>query len=129
MSSLDSTRPTSTRIVIARLAEAVLAADPGVNATGEGQRWLTRDGDREIPGVVVAAGGEGRVEVDLHVLAYMPPRPMEQQAASLRAALLAAARRTGVDASVGEIDVTIHDLVAPDELPGLDRTEVGGVEA
>jgi hypothetical protein len=128
MSSLDSTRPTSRRIVIARLAEQVIAADPGVGATREGVRRLTRDGDRVIPGVVVTVGADGRVEVDLHLVAYMPPRPLAAQAESLRADLLAAARRTGVAESLGEIDVTIHDLVAPEEIPGLGPPQIGGVE-
>jgi hypothetical protein len=114
--------------VIARLAGAVIAADPGVSATREGGRWLTHDGERVIPGVVVAAGGDGKVEVDLHLLAYMPPRPLAQQADGLRETLVAAARRAGVGESLGEIDVTIHDLVAPEEL-GLDETRAGGVGA
>lgn len=128
MSSSDSTRPATTRIVIARLAEAVIAADPGVSATREGGRWLTHDGDRAIPGVVVAAGGGGRVEVDLHLVAYMPPRPLADQATGVREALVAAARRAGVAESLGEIDVTIHDLVAPEDL-NLEGTGVGGVGA
>jgi hypothetical protein len=132
MNSQESTRPTSRRIVLARLAEQVIAADPGVGATRAGGGRLTRDGDRVIPGVVVAAAGDGRVEVDLHLVAYMPPRPLEQQAADLRAALVAAAGRTGVAESLGEIDVTIHDLVAPDdvpeEIPGLGPPQIGGVE-
>jgi hypothetical protein len=128
MDSLESTRPTSRRIVIARLAEQVIAADPGVGVAGEGGRWLTRDGDRVIPGVVVAAGGDGRIEVDLHLVAYMPPRPLAQQATALRETLVAAARRTGVAESLGEIDVTIHDLLAPEEIPGLGPPRIGGVE-
>jgi hypothetical protein len=113
MGALESTRPTSTRIVVARLAEAVITADPGVSATREGGRWLTQDGDRAIEGVVVAAAGDGRVEVDLHLVAHLPPRPLEQQARGLREALVAAAKRTGVAGSLGAVDVTIHDLVAP----------------
>ena len=126
MSSPESTRPTSKRIVIARLAEGVIAADPGVSATREGGRWLTRDGERVIPGVVVVASGDGRVEVDLHLVAYMPPRPLAKQADDLREALIAAARAAGAGESLGEIDVTIHDLVAPEDL-GLEETHVGGV--
>jgi hypothetical protein len=128
MSSLESTRPTSTRIAIARLAAGVIAADPGVGATREGGRRLTRDGDRAIPGVVVSVGADGRVEVDLHLVAYMPPRPLARQAESLRADLLEAARRAGIAGSLGEIDVTIHDLVVPEEIPGLGPPQIGGVE-
>jgi hypothetical protein len=132
MSPLESTRPISRRIAIARLAEAVVAADPGVGATREGGRWLTRDGDRVIAGVVVAAAGDGRVDVAIHLVAYMPPRPLREQATALREALVAAARRTGVAESLGNIDVTIHDLVAAEDLaetiPGLGPPRIGGVE-
>ncbi len=133
MDSPESTRPTSRRIAIARLAEEVIASDPGVGGTPEGGRWSTHDGDRVIPGVVVAAAADGRVEVDLHLLAYLPPRPMEQQAESLRAALVAAARRAGLAGGLGEIDVTIHDLLSPEEpaseqIPGLGPPQIGGVE-
>jgi hypothetical protein len=136
MNSPESTRPISRRIAIARLAEEVVAAEPGVGAAREGGRWATRDGDRSIPGVVVAASGGGRVEVDLHLVAYMPPRPLGEQASTLREALVAAARRAGIGDSLGQIDVTIHDLVAPEELdlaapeeiPGLGPPKIGGVE-
>jgi hypothetical protein len=136
MSSPESTRPISRRIVIARLAEGVIAADPGVGPVSDGGHWLTRDGDRVIPGVVVAAAADGQVEVDLHLVAYMPPRPLAQQATVLREALLAAVRGTGVAASLGDIDVTIHDLVEPEnrdieppeEIPGLGPRKIGGIE-
>ncbi len=118
MNPPDPTRPTSVRIGVARLAEQVIAADPGVGPVQHGGRWLTRDGDRVIPGVVVAAAGAAQVDVSLHLDAFLPPRPLEQQAAELRTALLGAARRAGLADSIGEIDVTIHDLVAPEEIPG-----------
>jgi hypothetical protein len=110
MNALEKTRPTSARIGIARLAQQVIAADPGVGPTRGGARWLTRDADRVISGVVVAVDGAGRVEVDLHLVAYLPPRPLGEQATSLRAALFTAAQRAGGVADLGEIDVTIHDL-------------------
>jgi hypothetical protein len=132
MSSPESTRPISRRIVIARLAEAVVAADRGVGPAREGGSHVTRDGDRLIPGIVVAAAADGRVDVDLHLVAYLPPRPLAEQATALRVALAAAARRSGVAESLGEIDVTIHDLVEPrdesEEIPGLGPPRVGGVE-
>jgi hypothetical protein len=116
MNPSEPAGPTSVRIAVARLAEQVIAADPGVGAIREGRRWITQDGDRTIPGVVVAAAAGGRVEVDLHLVAYMPPRPLAEQAEQLREALIAAAGRAGLAAAVGEIDVTIHDLVAPEQL-------------
>ncbi len=132
MSPPQSTRPTSRRIVLARLAEEVIAADPGVGAAREGGAWSTRDGDRTIAGVVVAAAADGRVEVAMHLVAYLPPRPLGEQAADLRTALTAAARRVGLAESVGEIDIAIHDLVPredpAEEIPGLGPPRIGGVE-
>jgi hypothetical protein len=110
MSSPDPTRPTSVRIGIARLAGQVIVDDPDVEPA-DGSRRSTADGDDVIPGVVAAAGVDGRIDVDLHLVAYLPPRPLGEQAASVRAGLVAAARRSGLAARLGEIDVTIHDLV------------------
>jgi hypothetical protein len=109
---VDARRPTSSRIALARLAERVVAADPGVSPA-EGGLWLTRDGDRLIPGVVVAAGAGGRVDVSLHLVAHLPPRPLELQVATLRAELVEAARTAGLGERLGPIDVTIHDLRQP----------------
>ena len=132
MNPSEPAGPTSVRIAVARLAEQVIAADPGVGVIREGRRWITQDGGRTIPGVVVAAAAGGRVEVGLHLVAYMPPRPLAEQAERLREALLAAAGRAGLAADVGEIDVTIHDLVVPEdvpeEIPGLGPPRIGGVE-
>jgi hypothetical protein len=115
VSPIDPTRPTSTRIMLARLAEAVVADDPGVRAA-PAEEWRTRDGDREIPGVVATAGADGRVDVDLHLLAYMPPRPIERQVTSICEALREAARRTGTEGRIGRIEITIEDVIAPIEL-------------
>jgi hypothetical protein len=136
MSSPESSRPVSRRVAIARLAEAVVAADPGVGPAREGGSFVTRDGARTIAGVVVVMGADGRVQVDLHLVAYLPPRPFAPQATALREALIAAARRAGVAASLGAIDVTIHDLVEAgdgdpvesEEIPGLGPPRVGGIE-
>lgn len=119
MSPPDANTPTSVRIGVARLAEQVIAADPGVRAVEGDGRWLTRDGDRIIPGVIVAADGSGRVEVGMHLDAFLPPRPLEQLAADLRAALLGAARRAGLVDTLGDIDVAIHDLVEPESRDGV----------
>jgi hypothetical protein len=110
MTPPDAQRPTSARVAIARLAGAVIAADPGIGPTDGGGRWVTPDGDVVVPGVVVAAADGGGFDVALHLVAYLPPRPVEEQAASLRAALLAVTRRAGVTDRLGQIDVAIHDL-------------------
>lgn len=112
---MDLDRPISTRIAIARLAEREIAADPGVSPTDGGGRWLTRDGDRAIAGVVAIASGGGRVDVALHLVAHLPPRPLEQQVAVLRAELQASAQHAGLSDILGRIDVAIHDLRVPGE--------------
>lgn len=112
---VDSHRPTSNRIAIARLAERVVGADPGVSLTQGGDRWLTRDGDRVIGGIVVAASAGGRVDVSLHLVAHLPPRPLRQQAAALRSELRLAVGKAGLAETLGEVDVTIHDLREPGE--------------
>lgn len=109
--------------MLARLAEAVVADDPGVCAISGGR--YTRDGDREIPGVAVTAGADGRVDLDLHLLAYMPPRPFEEQAESIRKALQEAARRTGTAERLGQIEVTIDDVIAPTEIAKFWRSDDG----
>lgn len=112
---MDPRHPISTRIAIARSAERVVAADSGVSPTDGGGRWLTRDGDRTIPGIVAAASGDGRVGVGLHLVAHLPPRPLAHQVASLRSEILASARRARLGEGLGRIDVTIHDLREADE--------------
>jgi hypothetical protein len=107
---MDPDGPISTRIAIARFAERAIAADPGVAPTDGGGRWLTRDGERTIPGIVATASGAGRVEVAVHLVAHLPPRPLAKQAADLRSEIQAAARSARLADGLGPIDVTIHDL-------------------
>lgn len=112
---MDPHPPISSRIAIARFAEQAVAADTGVSPTEGGGRWLTRDGERTIPGIVATASGDGRVEVGLHLIAHLPPRPLEQQVENLRNEILASARQARLAEGLGRIDVTIHDLREADE--------------
>jgi hypothetical protein len=104
-------RPRSARVGLARLAEAVIAAEPQVApTTGLGGRWLTLDGGERIEGVVAAEDGDGTVEVELHLIARWPTGPLPQVAADLRRALRAAAREAGLDSRLGAVSVSFHDL-------------------
>ena len=109
--------PVSGRVLIARLAEQVVAVDDAVSATaGRERRWVTADGDRVIDGVVVAAAGRGRVDVQLHVVALWPTGPLQELAAQLRLRLRRSFSIAGVGDQVGDVDVAFHDVRARDEV-------------
>lgn len=108
-------RPVTSRVLVARLAEQVIALEDGVSATaGRDRRWVTADLEREIDGVVVAETGHGHVDVDLHLVADWPPEPLAQLAAQLRRRLRRSASMAGLGDRVGEITVAIHDVREPD---------------
>jgi hypothetical protein len=110
MATPDVTRPVTTRVVVARLAEETIAVTDGVFATPGRGRWLTADGDREIPGVVVGEDGAGHIDVALHLIASWPPRPLPELVHGIRERLAEAAARAGLGGRIGRIDATIHDL-------------------
>ena len=115
MSAVDTIRPASTRVSVARLAEQVIVRSSGVSATQGRGRWLTPDGERVVSGVVVGMTGAGRVDVALHLIAAWPPRPLPPIAAQLRRELASDAAAAGLGDQLGEISVTIHDLADPGE--------------
>lgn len=103
-------RPSSRRVLAARLAEQVIACQDAVSATaGRDRRWVTADGDRLIDGVVLAATGR-RLNVELHVVADWPPEPLQQFAARLRGGLERLASSAGLSDRLGNVDVAIHDV-------------------
>lgn len=102
--------PRSARVELARLAEAVIAADPAVEPTVRSpSRWLTPDADELIEGVVAAEGAEG-VEIELHLTARWPTGPLPQVAEVLRGALQKAAGQAGLGPRLGEVSVSFHDI-------------------
>lgn len=115
MPTLDRTRPASTRVSIARLAETVVGRTPGVSATRGRGRWLTADGERSIDGVVVGQTAAGVADVELHLIAEWPARPLAPLADQLRWELMADAASAGLGDRIGEIDVSVHDFKMPDE--------------
>lgn len=107
----DPERPRSERVALARLAEAVVAVEPAVEPTaGLPRRWLTVDGEERIEGVVAAEDADGRIAVELHLIAHWPTPPLPRLAEGLREALRRAARPAGLAGRLGEVSVNIHDI-------------------
>jgi len=89
---------------------------PGVALTaGPDARWLTSNGQRTIRGVVAAAQPDGRYELELHLMVAWPPGPLELLADDLRRRILVAAKRAGLEPELGEIQVQIDAVQAPDD--------------
>lgn len=108
--ALNPERPRSARVRLARLAEAVIAAEPAVEpAVGSAGRWLTFDADEPIEGVVAAEGAEG-IEIELHLIARWPTGPLPHVAEALRGALRKAAGQAGLGSRLGEVSVSFHDI-------------------
>lgn len=112
------TRPPSTRVSLARLAEGVVARTEGVIATRGRGRWLTADGERSIDGVVVGQTAADLTDVELHLDAEWPARPLPALAEELRWELRADAAGAGLGDRLGEIEVSIHDFLMPGEGTG-----------
>ena len=109
-SSIDSTRPATARVRLARIARRVVEADGRVSATAGAGRWLTPDGDRTIDGVVAAEAVTGAIDLGLHLVAIAPTEPLEQRASLLRQAIVGQAIAAGLDDRLGGIDVSFHDV-------------------
>lgn len=100
---------------------------PGVRTHADGGWRGTRDGARGIPGVSVATGAEGLIDVDLQLLAYMPHRLFEGQAESIREARPEAARQTGTAERFGQIEVATDDMIAPSKFTSFTRPDRGSI--
>lgn len=114
-SSPEPRRPRSARVVLARLAEAIIDREPTVEATAGVGLWMTLDGSERILGVVSNEAASGSVEVELHLIARWPAGPLPQLAEGIREELREAASAAGLGERLGEIAVTIHDIDFGDE--------------
>lgn len=90
---------------------------PGVVGGDEGRLrlWVTVDRGERIPGVVVAALGDGRHAVTLHLIAE--PVPLHPLADSVRAAVERAAAAGSLSAALGPVDVAFEDIAQPGTAP------------
>ncbi len=89
---------------------------PGAAWTaGPDGRWVTRDGDQESRGVLVAAQSDGRYELELHLIVAWPPEPLAHLAQDVRRRVRAAVKREGLDAHLGDIQIRVDDVQSPDD--------------
>lgn len=112
MTSMETTRPATVRVRLARIAGRVIDADDRVSATKGAGRWLTRDGDRTIDGVVAAEAVTGAIDLGLHLIVATATEPLEQRASLLRQAIVAKAIQANLVGRLGHIDVSFHDVAA-----------------
>lgn len=87
---------------------------PGAALTaGPDGRWVTRDGEQTIRGVLVAAQSDGRYELELHLVVTWPPEPLAYLAQDVRRRMRAAIKREGLDAHLGDIQIRVEDVQSP----------------
>ncbi|HEY0277283.1 MAG TPA: hypothetical protein VGC32_03340 [Solirubrobacterales bacterium] len=103
--------PRSVRVRLARVAEGVMALNSAARPSAGRGRWITLDGKEVIVGVVVAGDTAGKVEMQLHLDLVGELVPIEPLAAKIRADVEDRARREGLAGHLGQVDITIHDLI------------------
>ena len=95
---------------MARAAESAIAAVDQVRPTvGALGRWRTLDGDRWLDGIVAIEGGDGHVELVLHLDAVWPPPRLTELADEVR---LGIAPSSG-NGALGDVRVFFHDVILP----------------
>jgi hypothetical protein len=111
--------PVSERVGLARLARDVIDSTPGVTATaGPTGRWQTIGSRQAIPGVLAVDGSDGRVDIELHLLARWPPlMALEQIGEQLRAHLRRRAAAAGQGERLGAVSVAFEDILVETDLP------------
>ena len=108
--------PPSERVQLARLAlDAALGVEGVVSShAGPFGTRVTADRHERIPGVLstALAGGEYGVEIHL-VTAVTPLLPLADR---IRSRVVRAASLAGLAEVLGPVDITIEDVVMPDEV-------------
>jgi hypothetical protein len=110
--------PVSERVGLARLARHVIDSTPGVTATaGPTGRWQTIGSRHTIPGVLAVDDSEGRVDIELHLVARWPPlMALEQIGEQLRAQLRRSAAAAGLGERLGAVSVAFDDMLVETEI-------------
>jgi hypothetical protein len=109
--------PVSERVGLARLAGHVIDSTPGVSpTTGPAGRWQTIGSRQAIPGVLAADDSDGRVDIELHLLARWPPlMALEQIGEQLRTHLRRCADAAGLGERLGAVSVAFDDMLVETE--------------
>jgi hypothetical protein len=105
--------PVSERVGLAHLAREVIDLTDGVKATtGPAGRWQTIGGRQVIAGVLAAEGSQGRVDIEMHLVArWPPPMSLERFGEQLRAHLRGSADRAGMGERLGAVSVAFDDVL------------------
>ena len=104
----------SDRVRLARVAlkAAVASGDVVRGAAGVGVRRVTGDAGGLLVGVMATAQADGRYEIDLRLVARLVP--LAALGEEIRKRVIAAARRSGLDGQLGNVNVEFVDLQAVD---------------
>jgi hypothetical protein len=113
----DIDPPLSERVGLARLARDVIDSTPGVVATiGPAGRWQTIGSGQTISGVLAVDDSDGRVDIELHLLARWPPvGALEQIGEQLRAHVRRSAAAAGLGERLGAVSVAFDDVLVETE--------------
>jgi hypothetical protein len=103
----------SDRVCLARLAGQAIAVSDGVTATtGPAGRWLTIASAHSVAGVLAVEGADGRVDIEMHLLAHWPPQmSLQQLAQHVRERLRRSAGMAGLDERLGAVGVFFDDVL------------------
>jgi hypothetical protein len=103
----------SGRVRLARLAGEAIAVTAGVTATtGCAGRWLTIGSQHTIAGVLAVENADGRVDIELHLLADWPPQmSLQRLGEQVRRRLRRSAVMAGLDERLGAVDVAFEDVL------------------
>lgn len=106
----------SERAQLARLAlDAALGVDGVVSShAGPLGTRVTADREERLPGVLATALAGGGYSVELHLVTEVVPLP--QLAARVRLRVERAAASAGLADALGPVDITIEDVVLPNEV-------------
>ncbi len=108
----------SRRVRLARLAWETALTTDGVAGGDAGRvgRWQTEDRGETLPGVLVAAHGGARFDVELHLIAAWPTPPLHEVGRTIRERIATAAAQAGLAEALGSLTVSFGDLAeSPDE--------------
>ena len=107
----------SERVALARLASDVIGVTDGVTpTTGPSGRWQTTGSGQTVAGVLAVEDSQGRVDVELHLVAHWPPpTSLEEFGRQLRAQVRRAADDAGMGARLGAVSVAFDDVLVETE--------------
>jgi hypothetical protein len=99
------------------LALDVIDSTPGVAATtGPTGHWQTIGSGQTIPGVLAVDDSDGRVDIQLHLLAHWPPVvALERIGEQLRAHLRRSVAAAGLSERLGAVSVAFDDILVETE--------------